>query len=256
VVVSRDNGRTWTQILAPTRTLLTGVSFPDARHGWAVGHDGVILVTSDGSQTWQRQDDATGHDRIFLDVLFLNATRGFAVGAYGLFWATTDAGQHWAAEKPSANEGHFNRLTAGSDGALYLAGESGALLISRDGGHGWTAAPVPYDGSLFGLLPLDRNALLVYGLRGHILRSADGGASWEPKNADLPVLLMAGALLKNGTIVLAGQGGNFLISRDAGLHFTPWKPAGLGTSVAALVEADDGAIVTVGEAGAVRLELP
>ena len=38
IVISADHGRTWTQSLAPTRALLTGVSFPDAVHGWAVGH--------------------------------------------------------------------------------------------------------------------------------------------------------------------------------------------------------------------------
>ena len=44
VLLSADQGRNWTQSLTPTRALLTGVSFPDAQHGWAVGHDGVILA--------------------------------------------------------------------------------------------------------------------------------------------------------------------------------------------------------------------
>ena len=41
VLLSKDDGRTWAQRLVPTRAMLTGVSFPDALHGWAVGHDGV-----------------------------------------------------------------------------------------------------------------------------------------------------------------------------------------------------------------------
>ena len=47
-----------------------------------------------------------------------------------------------------------------------------------------------------------------------------------------------------------------LVSRDEGATFTPWQPAGFGTSVAALIEAADGAIIAVGEAGATRLTLP
>ena len=41
ILLSKDDGRTWHASAVPTRAMLTGVSFPDARHGWAVGHDGV-----------------------------------------------------------------------------------------------------------------------------------------------------------------------------------------------------------------------
>ena len=256
VVISVDEGRTWTQSLVPTRVLLTGVSFPDAQHGWAVGHDGVILATSDGGLTWQRQDDGKQSDTILLDVLFLDATHGFAVGAYGCFRATTDGGRTWTAGKPSPDEIHFNRITAGSDGYLYLAGESGTLLVSTDGGQVWVKAEVPYAGSLFGALPLENGRVVLYGLRGHILRADGHAAAWQPVANETKVLIMAGLRLANGTVVLGGQGGNFFLSHDAGRTFQIWKPAGFGTGVAALAEAAGGWLVTVGEAGAVRVKLP
>jgi photosystem II stability/assembly factor-like uncharacterized protein len=256
VVISYDSGLTWTQSLVPTRALLTGVSFPDNQHGWAVGHDGVILATRDGGQTWTHQDNGKDLETVYLDVLFRNATHGFVIGAYGKFLVTTDGGLHWTATKPTEDEVHFNRITAGADGILYLAGESGTLLLSKDEGKTWTKSNVPYDGSLFGALPLNKYHLLTYGLRGHILRSDDLGATWEPLNSAVHVLIMAGLRLKDGTVVLAGQGGNFFISRDASHTFIPWKPADFGTSVADLVVTDDGWIVTVGEGGAVRIKLP
>ena len=256
VVISSDGGRTWTQSLTPTRSVLTGVSFPDAQHGWAVGHDGVILATGDGGQTWARQDDGKDLATVWLDVLFRDALHGYAVGAYGRFAVTADGGKTWTAAKPSEDEVHFNRISAGTDGRLYLAGESGAVLTSKDNGQAWDRLEVPYDGSFFGILPLDGTRILAYGLRGHILRSDDHGTNWEPLHSDVQVLIMAGTRLRNGVIVLAGQGGNCFLSRDTGLSFTHWKPADFGTSVADLVEAADGAVITVGEAGAVRLELP
>lgn len=256
VVISRDNGLTWIQSIAPTRTLLTAVSFPDSQHGWAVGHDGVIIATQDGGATWERQDQGKDTETVFLDVHFLNPKRGFAVGAYGKFQATADGGKTWTVSHPSDKEIHFNRLSVARNGTLYLAGESGTLLSSHDGGKTWAALNVPYDGSLFGALPLQGDALVVYGLRGHILRSDDEGHSWEPLNSDLKVLIMGGILLKGGVILLGGQGGNFFISRDKGHSFESWKPADFDTSLADLVEANDGGIVTVGEAGAVRLKLP
>jgi photosystem II stability/assembly factor-like uncharacterized protein len=256
VVVSRDNGRTWTQSPTPTRALLTGINFPNARDGWVVGHDGVILHTTDGGLTWQRQDGGRDHENVYLDVLFRDSLHGFVVGAYGKFLTTSDGGKTWIAAKPAAGEVHYNRISEGLDGYLYLAGESGTVLVSNDGGATWIKAEVPYDGSLFGVLPLDGSRIITYGLRGHILRSDDHGANWEPLPNDVTVLIMGGIRLRNGPILLGGQGGNFFISRDAGHSFSPWKPAGFGTSVADLVEADDGAIITVGEAGAVRLNLP
>lgn len=256
IVISRDHGLTWTQSLAPTRALLTAVSFPDRRHGWAVGHDGVIIATRDGGQTWTRQDDGTDTETVFLDVLFLNPTRGYAVGAYGKFQATTDGGETWTATHPDAGETHFNRLSVAANGTLYLAGESGTLLSSGDGGENWEPLSVPYDGSFFGALPLQGDTLIVYGLRGHILRSDDAGRSWEPLNSDLTVLIMGGIRLKNGAILLGGQGGNFFLGRAGERSFAPWKPADFDTSIADLTETDDGAIVTVGEAGATRLQPP
>ena len=256
VLRSVDQGRTWSQVVVPTRAQLTGVSFPDPHHGWAVGHDGVILATTDGGQTWTRQDDGKDLETVYLDVLFLDAERGFAVGAYSKFMATTNGGRSWSPAKPSKDEVHYNRITAGADGYLYLAGEAGLLLVSHDRGATWLKADVPYDGSLFGALTLETGRVILHGLRGHILRSDDHGATWSEEKNPVEVLIMGSARFPSGTIVLAGQGGNLFVSRDDGIHFKHWKPAGFGTSVAAVLDAGDGAVLAVGEAGATRLELP
>ncbi len=256
VVVSSDDGQTWTQRSVPTRALLTAVSFPDPQHGWAVGHEGVILSTNDGGLTWQRQDDGKDTSTVFLDVRFLDDSNGFAVGAYGKFLVTADGGKTWTAAKPMEEEVHYNRMSRGEDDALYLAGESGTLLVSQDRGKKWRKTEVPYDGSLFGALPLGKSDLLVYGLRGHIFRSDDQGAHWEPENSDTKVLILCGLRLKGGAVVLGGQAGNFFVSRDDARTFETWKPAGFGTGIAALIEGMDGSLITVGEAGVIRLKAP
>jgi len=254
VLVSSDEGRTWTQRIVPARAMLTGVSFPDGQHGWAAGHDGVILATADGGATWARQDGGGELDTIYLDVLFRDARHGCVVGAYGKFLFTADGGRTWTAERPDADEVHYNRIVAGAGDRLYLVGESGTLLTSADGGAKWSRLEVPYDGSLFGLLPGPADTLVAFGLRGHILMSTDLGRSWAPVASGSTALLMAGAVLEDGTLVLAGQGGNFFLSRDGGASFTAWKPAEVSGSVAAIIETTDGALVAVGETGAVRVQ--
>lgn len=257
ILLSVDQGHTWRQQPVPTRALLTGVSFPDARHGWAVGHDGVILVTDDGGESWTRQDAGDDLETAFLDVCFTSPRRGFAVGAYGKFLETEDGGGTWTATAPMADELHYNSITAGSDGWLYLAGESGTLLVSPDDGRSWHKSELPYAGSLFGVLPLEQGRVIAYGLRGHILRSEDHGATWgETGPPALPVLIMGGARPAPDLIVLAGYGGNFFLSHDGGRVFSPWHPAGFETSVAAILTVDEYTVVAVGEGGATRITLP
>jgi photosystem II stability/assembly factor-like uncharacterized protein len=236
--------------------LLTALSFSDSQHGWAVGHEGVIMATVDGGKTWQRQDDGKDDNSVFLDVRFLDSNTGFAAGAYGKFLTTSNGGKTWKPVKPMEEEVHYNRLSRGEDDTLYLAGESGTLLVSQDRGKKWRKADVPYDGSLFGALLLGKVDLVVYGLRGHIFRSDDKGAHWEPENSETKVLILCGLRLKTGTVVLAGQGGSFFVSRDEAHTFETWKPAGFGTGVSAMIEGKDGVLVTVGEAGAVRVKAP
>ena len=87
VLLSDDDGRSWRQAQAvPSRTMLTAVAFADQRHGWAVGHDEIILHTADGGETWQRQHWAPQSQQPLLDVWFADAARGIAVGAYRAFF--------------------------------------------------------------------------------------------------------------------------------------------------------------------------
>ena len=255
ILLSDDQGETWRQAAVPTRATLTGVHFADARHGWAVGHLGTILRTVDGGGTWQRVAAGLDRESVLLDVLFLNANEGFAVGAYGLYLRTSDAGLTWTRAEVQPEQYHFNQIARTADGVLFLVGEASTLLRSRDGGRSWESVPPPYDGSLFGLVPLADGQLLVHGLRGHVFRSTNGGAGWLPVETPVPTLLMQGVRLRNGLVVLAGQSGNFLVSRDQGQSFTLWHPGG-AAGTAALLETAAGALLLAGEKGVRRLAAP
>lgn len=52
VLFSDDQGEHWQQVKAPVSQMLTAVDFVDDHQGWAVGHDGNIIHTSDGGKTW------------------------------------------------------------------------------------------------------------------------------------------------------------------------------------------------------------
>ncbi len=253
VVVSDDHGITWSQRIVPTRSLLTATNFIDAKHGWVVGHDGVILSTIDGGENWQRQDVGHDLDTVYLDVLFLDAQRGFAVGAYGKFMHTVDGGAHWQAGHPVDSDFHFNHLSRGVNGSLYLAGEAGQLLQSTDEGHTWSRLPIPYEGSLYGVLPLADGRLLAYGLRGHLFLSDNTGITWRQIDHDANSLLMVGVQLDQHYVILSGQSGRLLRwSTESTRAAEEESAAGLGP-IAALCIAADGALIAAGEGGVVRI---
>ena len=52
---STDAGRTWSAFATGSAVPLRAMSFPDDKHGWAVGDLGTILATGDGGRTWQPQ---------------------------------------------------------------------------------------------------------------------------------------------------------------------------------------------------------
>jgi photosystem II stability/assembly factor-like uncharacterized protein len=251
ILHSPDQARTWREVASPVKATLTAVGFaPDAPQGWAVGHDGVILATADAGRTWARQYQSPSLQDSFLDVIAIDAQRVIAVGAYGLFVETNDGGKTWMRRKLREDDYHFNRLTRGPSGTLYLAGEHGTLLRSPDAGATWAAIPAPYEGSFYGILPLGPRELLAYGLRGHVFRSVDDGAAWEAVATPHPVLLATAVRAKKGFVVVAGQSRGFLLSHDEGKNFTPF-PDAPGAAVL-----PDGNILALGEAGATLVEAP
>ena len=256
VLLSDDEARTWRQVVAPTRAMLTGVSFAGAQNGWAVGHDGVILATTDAGETWIRQDAGDDLETVWLDVFFSDSLRGLAVGAYGKCQLTMDGGKTWQPAAASPDELHLNHIAATGTDLVYLAGEAGTLLAAEDARADWRRIDTPYDGSLYGTLPLGGNRLLIHGLRGRVYVSDDAGETWNQRETAAPVVIMAGLKLKSGVIVLAGLGGNFLVSRDDAATFVHWQPEEYNGGVSALLETGDGALVVAGEKGVARLVLP
>ncbi|MBI5767512.1 MAG: hypothetical protein HZA93_06935 [Verrucomicrobia bacterium] len=256
ILRSGDQAQTWQAVASTTHATLTAVTFaPDARHGWAVGHDALILATADGGRTWAKSWQGESLADSLLDVLAIDERRVLAVGAYNLCLATDDGGKTWTRRKILDEDYHLNRLSRGPTDTFYLAGEHGTLLRSKDQGATWTRIATTYDGSFYGILPYARTLLLAHGLRGRAFRSTDDGETWKPIDVAVPVLLPTAVRLKSGTIILAGQSRALWISRDNGNTYTDW-PVSLTTAIAELLELADGRILALGEAGVTILPKP
>jgi photosystem II stability/assembly factor-like uncharacterized protein len=251
VVLSDDGGKTWRQArLVPTRMTLTEVAFADARQGWAVGHDAVVLHTGDGGETWQLQFSAAEDKATLLSVWLENADHAIAVGSFGMVIETRDGGRHWERQPPlelDEEQPHLNHLFAGPESSLFIAAEFGSVFRSRDGGRTWQHLQLPYEGSLWGGLSLD-GAILVLGMRGHVFRSEDLGESWTAVESGTDQSLQAAAQLADGTVVMVGLGGVVATSTDSGRRFTAAIEADR-RGIAAAAEGANGVLLLFGETG-------
>jgi photosystem II stability/assembly factor-like uncharacterized protein len=294
-ILGSSDGRSWTQRPVPTRATLTAIASTTDGQFWAAGHDGVILQSVDGGQSWQRRrvapwsienTDPTRGIPI-LDLLFAEDGHGFAIGAYSLMLVTEDGGVTWSPRQvvqhaaPAAPAGggaeggedwtfsddqlqleaesdpHFNAITRTGSGAFLIAGERGSIFRSRDGGQSWEKVGFPYGGSMFGALSWDGEHVLVFGLRGNVYESDDLGGSWRKVEVGVSANLIGGTALPNGGAVLVGANGVLLVRKDGASAFEArtYTNAEGETPVLSGVLARDGTLLLIGEKGVDQIPL-
>lgn len=281
ILWSDDEGVIWKQAKVPVSVTLTSLSFADDKNGWATGHSGTVLGTTDGGQSWVKLFDGKraaevvaveaknskassakiadaerlvvdGPDKPFLGVYFSDPNNGLIVGAYGLIFTTSDAGRTWKASQGHIENPKGLHLYAIHDAgeAIYLSGEQGSLFVSQDRGANFQPIKTPYQGTYFGVLTTGSN-LLAFGMRGNAFFSGDKGKTWQKSEIPGNNTLTAGARLKDGRVMLVDDGGNILVSKDDGQRFAKAEMAKL-TPLNSLIETDGGKLIFAGVRGISR----
>ena len=253
-IIPKIDKAEWDRLDAGTDATLTGVSFSSPDRGFAVGHDGLILQTADGGQTWSRVHQAKDKRTSYLDVLALSEERIIAIGGFGAYLESNDGGSSWKARPILDEDVHLNRITRVDEDTLFIAGEMGTLLRSTDGGRTWEPRETDNEGSFYGVLPLEDGTLLAYGLRGRVYRSTDRGDTWAKVDTGSTGLILSGVQLADGTVVLAGQARLCLASRDGGRTYV--RAGHDVPAIAEILAGTEGELLTFGEAGVHALNIP
>ena len=299
IIYSDDAGDTWQQAQVPVSVGLTAVCFPSPQNGWAVGHGGVVVHTADGGKTWERQlegaqaaqmalekakakagrvgpedfdaqqmvDNAKllvkdGPDKPFLDLYFKNHRVGFVVGSYGLIFKTEDGGATWkclmdSVENPQSL--NIYAIRAAGD-TIYLAGEQGLFLVSKDGGGSFRQVATPYSGTYFDIYAYQSGELVLVGLKGNAYWSADQGETFHKSEVAAGVSFTNVTQYRHDILLFANQAGMLLESRDRGrtikLIDVPRLAPVSSMAMMPRADHDQQSIMTVGFGGAVRVQLP
>jgi photosystem II stability/assembly factor-like uncharacterized protein len=182
----------WRLLPVPTSRDLNKVCFLDSLNGWLAGDSGTIIKTTNGGQSWSTQNSGTTAD--IVDLFMLNTNRGWAVaysiaydsaGAYVL--QTSDGGAHWRCE-PYADRSKFFLSMYFLDSLNgWMAGASGDMVRTTDGGTEWVPAAIDPDSphlywNLARVKFVSSQRGFAVGGRfdmcGVLWRSTNGGSSW------------------------------------------------------------------------------
>jgi photosystem II stability/assembly factor-like uncharacterized protein len=218
-VLRSSDGKSWTQMKVPTRSALTTIATVDGQL-WAGGHDGVIIHSPDGGQTWQAQrrdpyelaagEQSADHDprqgAPILDIYFSDAKDGFAVGAHSLMLVTHDGGATWTPKEAVAASTAPAPAAAPMKGDLFSKAD---LQLEDEADPHFNAVGSAGSGTL-----------VIVGERGTLLRSTDAGESWQKLGFPYKGSMFGVLDLGNGSLLAYGLRGNVFQSRDAGSTWT------------------------------------
>jgi len=213
-----------------------------------VGSYGVIVVSNDDGQSWQRQK--LEPQPSLIDVTHCPDGSLVALAMEGQVWLSQDNGGSWTehdmgtVEVPQALTcdpagqlwvvGSFSTILNSPDlGSSWnihsfdedlifshvqffssldglVTGEFGTLMLTRDGGQSWARAePVPAEFYPMASLFLDMEHGWVAGLNGTVFHTPDGGKTWVKQESDSSAPLYT-LVQSGGKIYAVGDFGTLL----------------------------------------------
>ena len=163
-----DGGKNWKdmglQLDNPRGYHLNGITQITGGALVIVGEAGQIFVSVDGGDTWEKRESPY-EGSLFGTLGTGNVNEVLAFGLRGNTFISTDLGRSW---KAVPNEGGttLNDGAVSDDGRITLVGNSGAVLMSTNGGESFRPYFRDDREGVMGVVPLSGTDLLLVGEGG------------------------------------------------------------------------------------------
>jgi len=214
----------WVTQNSSTSEILRGVYFVNSQTGWAVGHGGAIVKTTNGGTNWFPQNSGTSLGLI--SVKFINEFTGWAVGGHeynytNIILKTTNGGQSWFTQYYSTSIGIAHELffINSNTGWVVCAGDNGKVLKTMNGGQNWTELYTGVNTSITSCFFLNQNVGWVIGDYGAIFKTTNSGNSWVMQYSNTTYGLLGLFMLNSNTGHITGLNGVYFKTTNGGLNW-------------------------------------
>jgi photosystem II stability/assembly factor-like uncharacterized protein len=274
ILYSDDNGSSWLQSRVPTTQMLTAVYFVDSQHGWAVGHDGLILVSDDAAASWRIQHNGLAaqqqanleareyhHTELkrLQQAIQLTSPAGDPSVLAQLKLQLEDALMKLEDAELALEEAVFTSplmdIWFQDQHRGWAVGAFGTLLATRNGGQSWTSQSQRIDNPdefhLNAITGDGEDRVFIAGEAGVMYRSLDSGDSWQSLEPFYEGSWFGAVYSPDDAALLVyGLRGNLFRSVNFG---TDWQAVGLDNemTLSGGSVSDDGDIILVGASGTI-----
>jgi photosystem II stability/assembly factor-like uncharacterized protein len=197
-----------------TQENLQEIYFLDANEGWAVGENGVILVTTDGGSNWTKQTSGTSQHLYALQSIAGDSV--VAGGAAGTVARTRNAGMA-AITTQNLNAVYFKGDTG------YVVGDAGVSLRTSNGGASWSAMTGSTRNLYATFISPSGNNVYAVGAQGTYMTSSNAyfSSSWDVRSSGTSQALRAVWVSATepgpASIYAAGDNGVIRVRNDGSL---------------------------------------
>lgn len=217
-IFKSTDGKQFTQLASPADQYLTAITGDNQKTLWAVGHDSLVLTSSDNGLNWKASYLDMAAESPLFDVIYVGNKTVIAVGAYGYTIRSTDNGITWNRiridvkideyEEVEDSEPHYFAVRALPSGNLIIACEFGKLAEISPEGEVIKQIETGIDSSLFGIELLEDQNFLIYGLRGRVFVGNASDGFIQIKNQKSSSIF--GSFKLNSSVYLTGADGTLL----------------------------------------------
>jgi len=253
IFYSDNQGINWSQAQVPVSVMITAIEAATESTIWAVGHDGIVLKSTDHGTHWSKVLNGVQINQLIAKY-YQNLITKAKVNA-NLSEEEFDELSFRADDAVIALED--NRLATLLDVMFvdenegYILGSYGLLLQTLDSGKSWQPLMEVLgnlDGFHLNAIIKTDNKLYIAGEGGSLFRSVDQGTNWEALESPYDGSFFGIQSLSEQHLIVYGLRGNAFESLDAGDSWLPLTLPLKGTLTGS-TQLANGTVVLVGSFG-------
>lgn len=213
----------WTELNPKVpRVDYIGIDFINPDTGWAVGHSGAIIKTTNGGLSWETLTSTT--TEILLKVHSYNGRVVIVGGQNGTLLRSSDGGESFVSLSGITTSDLWG-VRMLNDTLGWICGTNQTLLKTTDAGLTWQPVSTGFPNHYWSFDFVDENYFMIVCSGGKVLKTTNGGISWTQNQAGNTESLYTIDIIDSLHIAAAGNYGKNVYSSDGGAIWitSPWS---------------------------------